>query len=303
MKNITKKKSTKTAMSIISAANKPSQDKVDFVAKVQKNIEKGVLIDGGKININPHFFELDNENREFDINSLGFLALLQSLKEEGLLQPIVFTFNSASLSIELVAGHRRLEAAKQLGWVEIAAIYKDDIARKKLQRFSENAFREDLSPIEYCKHLKEIKNYLKPDSIVNFANSMGITRDKCTGCLKIADWHYKHLDLADENKISLTKLIKIAIKSTDKTDVGLELKNAIEDKKGDGRRKLNRDKNIENKPSEKEALIKSSLESFYQEKNVPTRLQSKINSLSKFVMKINDQEKELIKAALDVIKI
>jgi N6-adenosine-specific RNA methylase IME4 len=64
------------------------------------------------------------------------------MAEIGLLHPIVLT-----PSLKLIAGHRRLEAARKLGWKEIPAHIIDlgEIARGE---FAENALRKDFTPSE-----------------------------------------------------------------------------------------------------------------------------------------------------------
>jgi hypothetical protein len=54
----------------------------------------------------------------------GIAELADSLREHGLLQPIVVRPMDAGY--ELIAGHCRLEAAKLLGWTEIAAVVRDE---------------------------------------------------------------------------------------------------------------------------------------------------------------------------------
>lgn len=74
---------------------------------------------------------------------LGDIAeLANSIKELGLLQPIVVSENYA-----LIAGQRRLEACKSLGWVEIPAtiVNLQDIVKGE---YAENAFRKEFTYTE-----------------------------------------------------------------------------------------------------------------------------------------------------------
>src|SRR5258707_15899848 len=71
--------------------------------------------------------------------------LAGSLREHGLLQPIVVRRTGAGY--ELIAGHRRLEAAKTLGWTEIAAVVRDETDDQAyILTLVENLQREDLTP-------------------------------------------------------------------------------------------------------------------------------------------------------------
>ncbi len=73
--------------------------------------------------------------------------LAQSIKEKGILQPIIV--RKAKDGYELIAGERRLRAAKIANLEEIPAIVKDISEEEALQiALIENIQREDLNPIE-----------------------------------------------------------------------------------------------------------------------------------------------------------
>jgi len=85
--------------------------------------------------------------REFKTEDLG--ELQESLKASGLLQPITVRRRPGKDGFELIAGERRLRAAKALGWREIPAIIKE-IEDQTLLTLAliENLQRTDLNPIE-----------------------------------------------------------------------------------------------------------------------------------------------------------
>jgi len=72
-------------------------------------------------------------------------ALMDSMKTHGLLNPITVTNKG-----ELIAGHRRLESAKRLGWEYIDVIILDEPGPiEKLEiEIEENTQRKALSPDE-----------------------------------------------------------------------------------------------------------------------------------------------------------
>jgi N6-adenosine-specific RNA methylase IME4 len=78
-------------------------------------------------------------------------TLVKSIQEIGLLQPVVLNQNN-----ELIAGQRRLEAAKILGWDDIPAnvVNLDDIEKGELH---ENAVRKDFTTSERVAILAEIE--------------------------------------------------------------------------------------------------------------------------------------------------
>jgi ParB family transcriptional regulator, chromosome partitioning protein len=75
--------------------------------------------------------------------------LQASLAAVGLLQPVTVRTADGKAGYELIAGERRLRAAKALGWVDIPAIVKEMDDRTALTlALVENLQRTDLDPIE-----------------------------------------------------------------------------------------------------------------------------------------------------------
>jgi ParB family chromosome partitioning protein len=97
--------------------------------------------------------------RHFDPEALGELAA--SIKQHGLAQPIVVSFDSLSRSYEIIAGERRWRASQLAGLQEIEVVVRqprDDKQRLALALI-ENLQRADLNPIEvalgYLRLMKE----------------------------------------------------------------------------------------------------------------------------------------------------
>lgn len=79
--------------------------------------------------------------------------LTDSLRAHGLLQPVVVRRQVGGY--ELIAGHRRLEAAKKLGWAEIAAVVRNETDDQAyILTLVENLQREDLAPKEEAAALE-----------------------------------------------------------------------------------------------------------------------------------------------------
>ena len=101
-----------------------------------------IEIDPSRVRPNP-----EQPRREFDAASLT--ALAASIRLHGLLHPIVVEADSHDY--RLVAGERRLRAARQAGIAQIPAILRpaSESGRHALEMaLSENLLREDLNPIE-----------------------------------------------------------------------------------------------------------------------------------------------------------
>ena len=75
--------------------------------------------------------------------------LTESLKANGLLQPVTVRQSPQGKGYELIAGERRLRAAATLGWEKIPAVVKDLSDQEILTlALVENLQRADLNPIE-----------------------------------------------------------------------------------------------------------------------------------------------------------
>ena len=84
--------------------------------------------------------------KQFNNEKLQELA--NSLKENGIIQPIIVTTKDEG-EYELIAGERRLEASKLAGFNEIPVIIRSVSPKEQLQfAIIENVQREDLTAIE-----------------------------------------------------------------------------------------------------------------------------------------------------------
>lgn len=87
----------------------------------------------------------DQPRKRFDQEALEELA--SSIKEYGLIQPIVVTKKDGYYSI--IAGERRWRASKIAGLKEIPAIIREDDEKINSEiSLIENMQREDLNPVE-----------------------------------------------------------------------------------------------------------------------------------------------------------
>jgi ParB family chromosome partitioning protein len=81
--------------------------------------------------------------------------LKDSIKEKGIIQPVIV--RSTEDGYELIAGERRLRAAKELGYDEIPAIVKDVNDADSLElSLIENIQREELNPVEEAQAYRDL---------------------------------------------------------------------------------------------------------------------------------------------------
>lgn len=92
--------------------------------------------------------------RDFRAGELGELE--ESMRTNGLLQPVAVRPRGDG-SYELIAGERRLRAAKRLGWAAIPAVVREITDEQLLtMALVENLQREDLNPLEEAEGYRRL---------------------------------------------------------------------------------------------------------------------------------------------------
>jgi ParB family chromosome partitioning protein len=105
------------------------------------------------VNIDKIRLPVKQPRRYFDPEKLN--QLVQSVKEHGILQPLLV--RAVNDEFELVAGERRLRAAKEAGLTEVPIISKELSDIQTLQiALVENLQREDLNPVEETEGILEL---------------------------------------------------------------------------------------------------------------------------------------------------
>ncbi len=127
---------------LIPGANDETNDEINL--QETPSGQMVIEISLGDIEPNPH-----QPRTEFDPKAVSELA--QSIREKGILQPIsVRRFGSG---YQLIAGERRLRAAKQAELQVVPALVMDIGTDQDMIELSliENIQREDLNPVEEAK--------------------------------------------------------------------------------------------------------------------------------------------------------
>lgn len=93
-----------------------------------------------------------------EMNQKDLAELTQSIKEKGFIQPVLVR-ETPDGDYQIVAGSRRLEAAKLLAISQIPAIIKDlDNKDSFIAAIVENLQRENLNPIEEAEAFQRLRN-------------------------------------------------------------------------------------------------------------------------------------------------
>ncbi len=139
--------------SLIPGAKTPSPTPVSQPAPSAANTPRGTLllqIPPDKIRPNPH-----QPRTEFTHSDME--ELVASIKEHGILQPIAVTSLNDG-NYELIAGERRLRAAKMAGLITVPAVLRESISEKhKLElALIENIQRKNLNPVEEAEAYQKL---------------------------------------------------------------------------------------------------------------------------------------------------
>ncbi len=133
--------------------------------------------------------------KEMDTDKL--LELANSIKAHGILQPLIINEN-----YELIAGQRRLEAARLAGLKKVPVIIRPGKGSDNLEMsIIENVQREDLNPIEEAEGYQSlIKKFgLTQDKV---AKRLGKNRSTITNILRLLDLPIEIQKGIKEEKIS-----------------------------------------------------------------------------------------------------
>lgn len=134
---------------------------------------------------NPH-----QPRQVFDMEALEGLA--ESIAEHGVIQPIVVT-KKGDNSYELIAGERRLKAAKIAGLKTIPGIVRDLSEQKKMEfALIENLQREDLNALEVAIAYQKLED--------EFNLSHAEVAKKVGKSVSVIINHLRMLNLRDEVK-------------------------------------------------------------------------------------------------------
>jgi len=100
-------------------------------------------------------------------------SLMESMRDHGQLSPLVVT-----RGFELVAGFRRLESARRLGWqvIEVTIVDRDSPVDKLEMELEENVLRKDFSPEELLAGYARLERLRRPTvgmRIGNFFRRIG----------------------------------------------------------------------------------------------------------------------------------
>ncbi|MBM7872174.1 ParB family chromosome partitioning protein [Clostridium pascui] len=146
--------------------------------------EDNVLLNGmQKIDISLIRANNTQPRKSFDEEKI--MELSESIKQYGVIQPILITKDDGTHTYTIVAGERRWRAAKLAGIKEVPVIIKE-LNKKEILEISliENIQRQDLNPIEEAKAYKNLLEDFKLTQ-EELSKRVGKSRTAITNCIRL----------------------------------------------------------------------------------------------------------------------
>ncbi len=136
----------------------------------------------------------------FDEDNLNDLE--KSIKERGIIQPIIVRKSDESTKYEIIAGERRWLAAQKAGLHEVPVVVTEADDLKSLEfAIVENVQRTDLNPLEEAQgYQRLIKDFSYDQEKVS--KFIGKSRSYITNCLRILTLPKDVLNLIESKKLS-----------------------------------------------------------------------------------------------------
>ncbi len=151
--------------------------------QIHAPIDTSAIPDAQVQKISPDLIKANPRQPRSNFNDPALAELIQSIREYGIIQPLVVT--RVADGYELIAGERRLRAARQMGLKEVPIVVRETQDQEKLGlALIENIQREDLNPVELAiayKQLAEEFN-LNQDAL---AKKLGKSRPSVTNTMRI----------------------------------------------------------------------------------------------------------------------
>ena len=136
--------------------------------------------------------------KEFDREKLDELA--QSIKENGIIQPIIVR-QSPVIGYEILAGERRYLASLLAGLTSIPAVVKQLSDQEMMvQSIIENLQRENLNPIEEARAYESLVE--KGFTHAEIADKMGKSRPYISNSIRLLSLPYAILSEVESGKLS-----------------------------------------------------------------------------------------------------
>ena len=159
----------------------------------------GASTEAGLLEVPVEAVEANPRQPRLEFAEESLAALARSIREVGVLQPIVVRVRDGGY--ELVAGERRLRAARLAGLPTVPAIVREaDDTDALRQALIENIHREDLSPLELASAYQDLLEELGTTQ-EEVAERLGCSRSQVANTIRLLSLPGDVQELLAEGKI------------------------------------------------------------------------------------------------------
>jgi len=145
--------------------------------------DSNLPVDGQILKISPELIKKNPRQPRTNFSDPAINELVQSIKEYGIIQPLVVS--RISDGYELIAGERRLRAAIIAGLKEVPVVVRETHDQEKLEiALIENIQREDLNIVELALAYKQLAEEFNLNQ-EQLAKKLGKSRPVVTNTLRI----------------------------------------------------------------------------------------------------------------------
>jgi ParB family chromosome partitioning protein len=167
------------------------------------NIKVGtsVLTDADRVfYINPEEIVINPYQPRHNFSEIALGELMNSIKEHGLLQPLVVTRKGDGY--ELITGERRWRSVKALGLKKVPVLIRAASEQKKLElALIENVQRQDLDPIETARAFRRLMDEFNLTQ-EETAKKMAKARSSVANILRLLDLPLEIQEALSKGRIS-----------------------------------------------------------------------------------------------------
>jgi len=115
------------------------------------------LIEGGTLQVPISEIRSNPRQPRVSMKDENLVELASSIREHGILQPLIVTQDPQTLQYMLIAGERRLRAARMAGLNTVPVILRNASEQQRLElALIENLQRSDLSPLETAEAYRQL---------------------------------------------------------------------------------------------------------------------------------------------------
>jgi len=174
-----------------------------LIPSLSKSTEVAENIESRVFELSIDQIEPNRKQPRHNFNEESLSELANSVREFGIIQPIIVRKLDGEEKYEIIAGERRFRAAKQVGLTSIPVIINSNIddTSSLAMALIENIHRDDLSPLEQAHTFKQL---LDEFGITHedLSRKVGKSRTTITNFIRILNLPVSVQKLIDEGKVT-----------------------------------------------------------------------------------------------------